>query len=328
MKENMRAIVATTDGPGLETVPMPTPGPKHVLVKVHAAALNRADLGMLKGASHGNVGGTGTPLGLEWAGEIVETGNAVENWQVGDRVMAAGGTAFAEFATGHCDRIYPAPDELSFEQAATLPVALQTEHDAIMTNGQLQPGQSVLIQGASSGVGLMAMQIAKTFGARLVIGTSTNEARRNRLSEFGADIVVDSRDENWVQQVLDATDGKGVDLLIDHISGPLGNANMKATKVGGRIINVGRLGGMHGNFNFDLHALRRIQYLGVTFRTRSGEEVTSVVKKVTESLIPSLADKNLRLPIHRVFPLGEAIDALAMMERNEHFGKLVLSMNE
>ena len=110
---NMKAIVATTSGPTLTTVPVSTPGPNHVLVKVHAAALYRADLGMLKGQSHGNVGGAGTPLGLEWAGEIAQVGETVNNWQVGDRVMAAGGNAFAEYAIGHCDRIYPAPPEMS-----------------------------------------------------------------------------------------------------------------------------------------------------------------------------------------------------------------------
>ena len=321
---NMKAIVATASGPSLTSVPVPKPGPDHVLVKVHAAALNRADLGMLKGGSHGSVGGAGTPLGLEWAGEVAQIGEAVKNWQVGDRVMAAGGNAFAEYAIGHCDRIYPAPTELGYEEAATLPIALQTEHDAIVTNGQLLPGQSILVQGASSGVGLMAMQIAKAFGAGLVIGTSTNEARREQLAKYGADIVVNSNDERWVKQVIDATDGNGVDLTIDHVSGPVGNANMKATKVGGRIINVGRLGGMHGDFNYDLHALRRIQYLGVTFRTRTGKEVSSIVKKVTESLLSSFTGQELQLPIHQVFPLAEATDALAMMGRNEHFGKIVL----
>ncbi len=321
---DMKAIVATASGPILTTVPVPAPGPNHVLVKVHAAALNRADLGMLKGGSHGNVGGTGTPLGLEWAGEIAQIGEAVKNWQVGDRVMAAGGNAFAEYAIGHCDRIFSAPTELSYEQATTLPIALQTEHDAIVTNGQLIPGQSVLDQGASSGVGLMAMQIAKAFGAGLVIGTSTNEARRKQLAKYGADIVVNSNDEHWVAQVIDATDGRGVDLTIDHVSGPVGNANMKATKIGGRIINVGRLGGMHGDFNYDLHALRRIQYLGVTFRTRTGEEVSSIVEKVTQSLLSPFTDQNLQLPIHEVFSLADAADALAMMERNAHFGKIVL----
>ena len=162
----MRAILPSPDGPVLADAPRPTPGPDEVLVRVRASALNRADLAMLKGAAHGRTGGVGQPLGLEWAGEVVETGAAVETWRVGDRVMAAGGGAFAEYAVSHARRIYPVPEGLSFEQAATLPVALQTMHDAIATHGELAAGQSVLIQGASSGVGLMGLQIAKVLGAR------------------------------------------------------------------------------------------------------------------------------------------------------------------
>ncbi|MCB1692363.1 MAG: zinc-binding dehydrogenase [Pseudomonadales bacterium] len=322
----MKAVVASPDGPVLTEVSMPTPRPGTVLVKVKAGALNRADLGMLRGGTHGTVGGAGTPLGLEWAGEIVEVGADVSNWQVGDRVMAAGGNAFADYAVGHAHRIYPVPPGLSFEEAATLPVALQTEHDAISTNGRLRAGETILVQGASSGVGLMAMQVAKFLGAGLVIGTSGNASRRARLGEFGADLALDTRDPDWVGQVLSATDGRGVDLLIDHVAGPLANDNLKATRIGGRIVNVGRLGGMSGEFNFDLHALRRIEYIGVTFRTRSAAEVEQIVSLTTRDLLPALAEGRLRLPIHRVFPLSEVPEAFAMMKRNEHFGKIVVSV--
>src|SRR5262249_26225294 len=130
----------------------------------------------------------------------------------------------------------------------------------------VQPGQAVLIQGASSGVGLMAMQIAKLKGAKLVIGSSTDAYRRGRLKEFGADLAVDSSDPKRVDEVLKATNGEGVDLIVDQVSGPVANQNLKATRVLGRIVNVGRLGGTHGDFNFALHAARRISYVGVTFR--------------------------------------------------------------
>ena len=128
--------------------------------------------------------------------------------------------------------------------ATTLPVALRTMHDALMTNGRLKKGESVLVQGASSGVGLMALKIARLMGADLVIGTSTNEARRARLKEFGADLALDSRWPDWVEAAQKATGGKGVDLIIDQISGHVAIANMQAASVLGRIVNVGRLGGM------------------------------------------------------------------------------------
>ena len=142
----------------------------------------------------------------------------------------------------------------------------------------------MLIQGASSGVGLMAMQIAKFKGAKLVIGSSTDEMRRGRLKDFGADLAVNSKDPAWVEQVLKATDGEGVDLIVDQVSGPVANQNLKATKIKGRIVNVGRLGGTHADFNFDLHAARRINYIGVTFRTRSIEEIREIFNEVRKDI--------------------------------------------
>ncbi len=320
----MRAIVSSPDGPILVEHPEPLPGPDDILVKVRTAALNRADLGMLRGGAHGRTGGMGQPLGLEWAGEIVALGENVSGWKTGDRVMATGGGAYAEFALGAARRMYAIPPNMSFETAATLPVALNTMHDAIVTNGQLKPGQSILIQGASSGVGLMGQQIAKLMGAGLVLGSSTNPERRARLTEFGADQAIDTSDPEWVKQVLDATDGKGVDVLIDQLSGSFANGSLLATKIGGRIVNVGRLAGDKAEFNFDLHALRRINYVGVTFRTRNTAEVERIVELVQRDLYSAMADGRLSLPIDQVFPLEETPEALRRMRKNQHFGKIAV----
>lgn len=321
----MRAVLPSSEGPYLGEVATPEPKLDEVLVRVHASALNRADLAMLTGAAHGRVGGSGVPLGLEWAGEVVQTGSAVTRWKAGDRVMAAGGSAFAEYAVAGERRIYPVPENLPLETAATFPVALQTMYDAIASNGLLEAGQSVLIQGASSGVGLMGLQVAKFLGAGLVIGTSTSDQRRARLSEFGADLAIDTRAGDWVEQVKAATGGRGVDLIVDQVAGPLMNGNLAATRIGGRIVNVGRLGGMHGEFNFDLHALRRIHYVGVTFRTRNAAEVEDIMARTTEALLPAMAAGRLTLPIDRVFPLDQAPAALERMQQNAHFGKIVLT---
>jgi NADPH2:quinone reductase len=322
----MRAIVSSAEGPVLAEVATPSPRPLEVLARVRAAALNRADLGMLRGGQHGRTGGLGQPLGLEWAGEVIEVGPEVTRWRVGDRVMASGGGAFAEFAVAHERRLYAAPADLSFDQAACFPVGLQTMHDALVTNGALQPGQSVLIQGASSGVGLLGMQIAKALGAGLVIGSSTAAQRRARLVEFGADLAVDTSDEGWVAQVVEATGGAGVDLVVDQVSGALASATMRATRIGGRIVNVGRLGGMRAEFDFDLHALRRITYVGVTFRTRTAAEVERITALTVADLGAALQEGRLRLPIDSTFPLDAAPAALKRMARNEHFGKIVLTM--
>jgi NADPH2:quinone reductase len=240
--------------------------------------------------------------------------------------MGSGGAAFAEFTLTDHGRLFHMPAAMDYETAATLPIALSTMHNALVTNGALQSGQSVLIQGASSGVGLMALQIAKLKGAKLVIGSSTNAARRDRLKDFGADLAIDSSDATWVNQVLAATNGQGVDLIIDQVSGSVANQNLAATKVLGRIVNVGRLGGTHGDFNFDLHAARRIHYIGVTFRTRSMQEIRDIFTAVQTDIWPAVESGRLRLPIDKVYPFAQIADAFAHMEANAHLGKIVVRL--
>ncbi|HET7793777.1 MAG TPA: zinc-binding dehydrogenase [Rhizobacter sp.] len=321
------AIQAGADGLRIQETERPNPGHDEVLVRVRACGLNRADIGMAAGHAHGSLGGPGTPLGMEWAGEVAEVGPGVTEFKPGDRVMGSGKGAFAEYAVADKGRILPVPSAtMSFEQAATLPIALLTMHDALVTNGRLQRGDSVLIQGASTGVGLMGLQIARFKGAGLVIGSSTTAERRARLGEFGAQLAIDTKDEQWPQQVLDATGGKGVHLIVDQLSGTQANNNMRAAAVLGRIVNVGRLAGTRAEFDFDLHALKRIHYIGVTFRTRSVQEVRDIVSRVRSDLGEAIASGQLGLPIDRCFPFEQAAEALATMSRNTHFGKLVLSL--
>lgn len=323
----MKAAVITESGVAVRDVTKPTPGNGQVLVRVRAAGLNRADVIMASGHMHGSAGGPGAILGLEFAGEVEAVGAGVTSVKAGDRVMASGGSAYAEYALADAGRVSKIPaNNMSFVQAATLPVALQTMHNAIVTAGRLQAGESVLIQGASSGVGLMGLQIAKVMGAGLVIGTSTNAGRRARLAEFGADLAVDTTEANWSRHVADATGGKGVNLIIDQVSASVADENMKAAAVLGRIVNVGRLGGFKGPFDFDLHALKRIDYIGVTFRTRSPEEVREIVRAMRADLWPHVESSRLALPIDRTYPLEEAAAALAHMKANAHFGKIALTM--
>src|SRR5258707_3729805 len=284
----MKAYVYGANGAEITEVAKPAPKGPQVLVRVRACGLNRAALGMTKGHVHGSAGGAGTVLGMEWAGEIADVGPDAKGVKAGDRVMGSGSAAFAEYTLADHGRLFHIPDSanMSYEDAATLPVALATMHNAVVTNGALRPGQSVLIQGASSGVGLMALQIAKLKGARIVIGSSTDAVRRGRLKEFGADLAVDSSDPGWVDQVLKATDGEGVDLIVDQVSGKVANQNLAATKIKGRIVNVGTLGGTRAEFNFDLHAARRINYIGVTFRTPSIQEIPQTFDQVRQANWP------------------------------------------
>jgi NADPH2:quinone reductase len=322
----MKAYVYGPNGPAITEVERPVAKVAQVLVKVRACGLNRADLGMTKGHAHGSAGGIGTVLGMEWAGEVADLGPDARGVKVGDRVMGSGGAAFAEYTVTDYGRLFRTPSNMNFEEAATLPVALATMHNAVVTVGALQAGQSVLIQGASSGVGLMAMQIAKFKGASLVIGSSTDATRRNRLREFGADLAVDSSDPGWIDQVLKATNGEGVDLIVDQVSGKVASQNLAATRIKGRIVNVGRLGGTRAEFNFDLHAARRISYIGVTFRTRTIEEIREIFDQVRKDLWGAVEARKLQLPIDRVFAFADIGKAFEHMEANRHLGKIVVML--
>ena len=324
----MKAVVVTASGVQIQDVPTPTPKANEVLIRVRSCGLNRADLMVASGMAHGRAGGAGTIVGLEFVGEVAGLGAEAETesgLQIGDRVMCGGAQGWAEYAVADWGRAAKIPDaNVSWNEAATLPTALNTMHNAVVTAGRMQAGESVLIQGASSGVGLMAQQIAKHKGAGLVIGTSTNAGRRAKLTDFGADLALDSRDPTWADQVLEATNGDGVDLIVDNVSGYTVNDSLRCTKVLGRIVNVGRLGGFQGEFNFDLHAARRIDYIGVTFRTRSIAEVREIARELQADLGDAVVQGKLRIPIDSVYPFEQVTEALAHMKANQHFGKIVL----
>ena len=254
-----KAAVQSEAGPTIADIEVPRPKATEILVKVRASSLNRADLGLIAGGTHGAVGGRGSALGLEWAGDVVEVGADVQGFRVGDRAMCSGIGGFADFAVADWRRCFPFPSAaMSYEEGACLPIALRTMHNAIVTTGQLKAGQSILIQGASSAVGLMGLQVAKLTGAAVVIGTSTKPDRRARLADYGADVALDTGKPGWVEELLAHTDGRGVDVLVDMLAGPLINDNMRSTSVGGTMVNVGRMAGETGTFDFNLHSMRRI----------------------------------------------------------------------
>ena len=321
----MKAVTLGDDGVEIKELPNPEPTSEQVLVKVKSCGLNRSDLLETQGQSFGHTGGDTKIIGGEFAGEIVEVGEGVEDLKVGDKVMCRGGSGWAEYAVANHKRaIKFNPEQISWEQAASIQGNLQTMHDAIVTNGKFITGQSVFIQGASSGVGIIGLQIAKALGASLVLGSSTNQNKLSKLSSYGADILIDTSKENWLDKVLDVTEGKGVDVLIDMLSGDFVNKNMEATKINGHLINIGRLAGMNGNFNYDLHAKRRLHYVGTTGRTRSVEENLDVARVANKDLWDYVVDGKIRHVIFKTFRLNEASDALNIMNENRHFGKLVL----
>ena len=323
----MKAVVVTEEGVQVQNIETPKPKENEVLIKVFACGLNRADLVVADGGAHGASGGPGTIVGMEFSGEVIELGSNVKGYSIGDRVMCSGSSAWAEYAVADHGRVIKIPNNnMDYLKASTYPIALATMHNAIITAGNFAQGQSVLIQGASSGVGLMGLQISKYLGAKIVIGTSTKPDKFEKLKSFGADLVLNSKDSDWVDQVLSATDNQGVDLTIDQLSGYTVNQNMMATKVKGKIVNVGRLAGGITEFNCDLHALRRINYEGVTFRTRSIQEIRDVYSNMWNDFEKLVISGELSLPIEKVFDFNDVGKSLDYMRENQHFGKLVLKL--
>ncbi len=321
----MRAGIATADGVAFHSdIPRPAPAAGQVLVRVSDAGLNHADLNSARLTANTPF----TIVGQEWAGEIVEVGSGVTNVKAGDHVMCFGRNGgYAEYAVTEAGWVMRFnPRELKTEQAAVLPLALLTAHDALVTRGQLQSGQSVLVQGASSAVGMMTLQVARLKGASLVVGTSRDAEKYPKLQAMGATLMLNSSTPDWADKLLEATSNKGVDVVVDFVSGPTVNGSIKAMAVLGRMVNVGRLGGATAEFNFDQHAAKRINYIGVTFRTRTTEEISDIVTKVQADLAPAIRDGRLALPIDRTFKLEDAAAAHALMSSNGQFGKIVLSI--
>jgi NADPH:quinone reductase len=325
MAETMMAGVSSEEGLVIAQVPKPAAGPGQILVAVEAAGLNRADLNAAKGAGVATKGSLGKPIGMEWAGRIVACGEGVQGHAVGDHVACSGAGGYAQFAVAESVRaIGFDPGRVPVEDAAVLPLALMTAHNALVGAGNLKPGDNVIVSGASSAVGLAAVRIAKLLGAAFVAATSTNADKRARLGKWGADLVLDPTMDSWVEAYVSATDGHGADVTVDMVTGPSLDLLMRAAATCGRIVNVGRLGGLRADIDLDYHALKRLSLIGVTFRTRSLAEICAIVEGVRADLWRHVESGALRLPIDRTFALEEAPAAHAYMSGNRHFGKIIL----
>lgn len=329
----MKAVIIHTsaDGGTLEyrDVPEPTPGPGEILIRIRATGLNRADLAQRRGAyPRPSTGGDSAfnIAGLEAAGEVAALGTGVTGFRIGERVMAMCAGGYAEYTTIDHRLAVRVPERLGWEEAAAIPVAYMTEHDALISNAQLRAGESVLIHAISSGVGVAALQIAKLWGAKPVMGTSGVSDKLATLTAQGLDRGINYRTENFAEAVLAATDGTGVDVIIDHVGGAHFHDNLRCMALRGRLVSVGRLGGRMGELDLDFLALRRLQLIGVTFRTRTLDERIAVTQRCATDLLPAFADGRLRPLINRVFPLRDALAAQDYMASNAQIGKIVLTV--
>ncbi|MDR0358830.1 MAG: zinc-binding dehydrogenase [bacterium] len=326
----MRAILVDPARHVLEpaTLPDPTPGQRQLLVQVRAGALNRADLATRAGTHVVGSGPAAQPFvaGAELAGTVVEAGPGTDRWRPGDAVMAQG-PGYAELAVVDEELAMPVPAGLSWEEAGALPVALLTMHDAIASKGRLAAGEAVLVQAATSGVGTVGVALAAHLGAGLVLATSRSPAKfaalHDHLGTLPCPVVdVDTSVPDFAPAVLEATGGRGADVIVDNVGAAVLAGNVEAAALRARIVQVGRLGGRTAELDLDELARKQVSLIGVTFRTRTAAERVEIVRRCLEDVGDHL--ERYRPRIERTFRLDEAAAAQDALATNAHVGKLVL----
>ncbi|HET6922431.1 MAG TPA: NAD(P)H-quinone oxidoreductase [Anaeromyxobacteraceae bacterium] len=326
----MKAVVFTGKGGpevvAVREVPDPVPQRGEVLVRVRAAALNRADLLQRRGLYPPPPGVREDVPGLELAGEVVRCGEAVTAWKAGDRVMAiSAGEAQAELAVVQERMLVRVPEGLSFEEAGALPEAGITSHDALFTLGGLRPGWPVLVHAVGSGVSTAAVQIARAAGAT-VIGTSRTPDKIDRARALGLDhgILVGRDDPRFAEEVKRLTGKKGVPLVLDFVGGPYLGENLGALAVGGRVVVIGVMGGPKGEVDLGAQMRLRASVVGTVLRPRPLEEKVAATQAFARDVLPLVAARKVKPVLDVALPMAEVRQAHARMEKNETFGKLVL----
>ena len=325
MPELMTAVAVAGDGAAPESLrlaelPRPVPGPGEILVEVRAAGVNRADILQRRGAYPPPPGAPET-LGLEAGGEVAALGEGAGRWRVGDRVaVLLGGGGYAEYVAVDGRHALPIPEQTPWAEAAALPETLFTVWANVFETGALRPGETLLVHGATSGIGVTAILMARLWGAR-VIGTARGAAKAEAARRLGAELAMDSTAGDWLPAVQEAG---GADVVLDMVGGDYVQRNLRALKPGGRLVNIAYQAG--AKVELDLRAVmtKRLTITGSTLRARSADEKARLAEAVELHVWPWVVDGRLRLPVDATFPLAEAAAAHARMESGEHVGKIVL----
>jgi NADPH:quinone reductase len=304
----------------------PTAGPGQVLVTVRAAGVNRGEL--IRGAQARSTGPAPAPAraGGEFAGEIAALGEGVTGWKIGDRVMGRTAGSYAQSIAASQRALMRVPDGLSWAAAAAIPNVYVTAHDAIVTNGEAAKGECVVVTAGPSGVGTAAIQIARHIGCHPVIATTRTAAKAAALKALGAHEVVDTRESGWADRILSLTGGRGVDVIIDHVGGPMLPENIRTLALKGRLVSVGRNAGFSGDCNLDEIARKRARIIGVTFRTRTPEESLQCSERFVAHLGAAVASGALKPVLDRAFPFEGLHDAHKYMLSDAQTGKIVLTL--
>jgi putative PIG3 family NAD(P)H quinone oxidoreductase len=340
----MRAIVITrAGGPdvlALQDVAAPAPGTREVRVRVHATAINRADLLQRAGRYPAPAGAPTDIPGLEYAGIVDKRGSGVTRWRAGDRVMGlVGGGSYAEHIVTHEDEAVRVPDALSLTDAAAVPEAFITAHDALFTRMSLARGEALLIHAVGSGVGTAALQLAKAAGA-YVLGTQRSAWKLERATALGLDAAIAGDAATFADDVLralddaraagrlaaDAEQRAGVHCILDLVGGAYLDGNLRALRVLGRIALVGLVAGASAPLDMRMLLRKRATLIGTVLRARTLPEKIDAARVFERAVVPLLATGAVRPVVDEVLPLAEAARAHDIVEQNRNFGKIVLEV--
>jgi putative PIG3 family NAD(P)H quinone oxidoreductase len=329
----MRAAVITepereaVDAFTVQEIADPTPGAEEVLVSIHASALNRADLMQRRGRYPGPPGTRDDIPGLEMAGVVEAAGERVVRWQPGDRVMALlGGGGYASKVVVHERMLMALPDDLSFEQGASIPEVFLTAYDALFWHCELGMGETALIHAAGSGVGTAAIQLAAAQSCR-VFGTAGSAEKLEAATKLGLNVGINYKTQDFAEVVKAETGGQGVDAILDVIGAPYWEQNLASLAPRGHMVIVGQMGGSRVEVNLGaLGGRQRVS--GTRLRSRPLEEKATLTQEFAKRCLPLFANGTLVPVVDRVFPLEEAGAAHAYMETNANFGKIVLRVKD
>jgi NADPH2:quinone reductase len=308
----------------LRDAPVPDPGPGQILLRMHAAALNRGELIVGHAVK---TGGPAKAAGGEGAGEVAKLGEGVTSFKVGDRVMGRCSGGFAQYSLIDAREALAMPKNLSWEEAACIPLVFMVVHDMLIAQGKLKAGEWLLVTGISAGVGVAALQTAKALGAK-VIGTSGSTEKLEKLKAMGLEAGIRTRSADFAEAVLKATAGKGVNLVVNNVGGSVFAETIRALAYEGRHATIGYVDGVLKS-EIDLETLhtKRLTLFGVSNRLRTPEQRAVTVRGFTADILPLIAGGKIRPVIDRVFPFSDLPAAKAYMESNAHLGKIVVRMD-
>jgi NADPH2:quinone reductase len=308
-----------------ETRSVPVPGPGEILIKVAAAGVNRPDVAQRSGSYPPPPGASDLP-GLEVAGTVAAVGDGVTKHKIGDKVMSlVAGGGYAQYCIAPDAQAMAIPDALSINEAGATPETLMTVWHNVFERGALQPGETILIHGGSSGIGTMAIQLAKAFGSKVIVTVGSQE-KADACLKLGADRAINYKTEDFVAEVKTFTGGKGAEVVLDMVAGDYIERNYDAAAVDGRIVQIAVLSGPKATVNFAKLMVKRLHHTGSTLRPRTNADKAAMVAAIEAKVLPLFRAGKVKPLIDSTFPLEKAADAHRRMETSAHIGKIVLTL--